>query len=220
MNESAGEVRDLVLTSDFFLPAPFCLLALLLPPLPLGAPMSTAESVKQAYNLALHMQTQTSTLLQTYVSDGAWAGGEGRRLSPSWPSPGEGSRTRLEEGSSMAPGLQGLCQLEARPQEWGHSWLAHLGQVIPSLSVLASSSAKWDADVLADLSGLSEDSKETPRESALQAHESVHDHLCPCFCEPMPWWEIQPHYLTGSSDSSRRQNYDPFLQMRELRWLF
>ena len=71
MNESAGEVRDLVLTSDFFLPAPFCLLALLLPPLPLGAPMSTAESVKQAYNLALHMQTQTSTLLQTYVSDGA-----------------------------------------------------------------------------------------------------------------------------------------------------
>uniref|UniRef100_A0AC11D2X5 Uncharacterized protein n=1 Tax=Ovis aries TaxID=9940 RepID=A0AC11D2X5_SHEEP len=29
--------------------------------------MSTAESVKQAYNLALHMQTQTSTLLQTYL---------------------------------------------------------------------------------------------------------------------------------------------------------
>nr|XP_042096621.1 cardiotrophin-2-like [Ovis aries] len=68
MNERIGrEVRDLMLTSDFFLPAPFCLLALLLPPLPLGAPMSTAESVKQAYNLALHMQTQTSTLLQTYL---------------------------------------------------------------------------------------------------------------------------------------------------------
>ena len=71
MHESPGEVRDLVLTSDFFLPAPFCLLALLLPPLPLGAPMSTAESVKQAYNLALHLQRQTSTLLQTYVSEGA-----------------------------------------------------------------------------------------------------------------------------------------------------
>ncbi|KAI4531798.1 hypothetical protein MG293_018312 [Ovis ammon polii] len=51
----------------YHLLAPFCLLALLLPPLPLGAPMSTAESVKQAYNLALHMQTQTSTLLQTYL---------------------------------------------------------------------------------------------------------------------------------------------------------
>uniref|UniRef100_A0AC11D4S7 Uncharacterized protein n=2 Tax=Ovis aries TaxID=9940 RepID=A0AC11D4S7_SHEEP len=29
--------------------------------------MSTAESVKQAYNLALHLQRQTSTLLQTYL---------------------------------------------------------------------------------------------------------------------------------------------------------
>ena len=77
MSESAGEVRDPVLTSDFSLPAPFGLLALLLPPLSLGAPMSTAESVNQAYNLALDMQMQTSTLLQTYVSDGAWAGGEG-----------------------------------------------------------------------------------------------------------------------------------------------
>ena len=66
-----------MLTSDFSLPAPFGLLALLLPPLSLGAPMSTAESVNQAYNLALDMQMQTSTLLQTYVSDGAWAGGEG-----------------------------------------------------------------------------------------------------------------------------------------------
>ena len=71
MSESAGEVRDLVLTSEFFLPAPFCLLALLLPRLSLGVPMSTAESVNQAYNLALDMQRHTSTLLQTYVSDGA-----------------------------------------------------------------------------------------------------------------------------------------------------
>ncbi|XP_027382851.1 cardiotrophin-2-like [Bos indicus x Bos taurus] len=69
MSESAGEVRDLVLTSDFSLPAPFCLLALLLPPLSLGAPMSTAESVNQAYNLALDMQRHTSTLLQTYLQD-------------------------------------------------------------------------------------------------------------------------------------------------------
>ena len=61
----------MVLTSDFFLPAPFRLLALLLPRLSLGVPMSTAESVNQAYNLALDMQRHTSTLLQTYVSDGA-----------------------------------------------------------------------------------------------------------------------------------------------------
>ncbi|MXQ89898.1 hypothetical protein E5288_WYG013909 [Bos mutus] len=47
--------------------APFCLLPLLLPPLSLGAPMSTAESVNQAYNLALDMQRHTSTLLQTYL---------------------------------------------------------------------------------------------------------------------------------------------------------
>lgn len=59
----------MVLTSGFLPASPFCLLALLLPS-PFGSPMSTAESVKQAYNLALHMQTQTSTLLQTYVSDG------------------------------------------------------------------------------------------------------------------------------------------------------
>ena len=69
MSESAGEVRDLVLTSEFFLPAPFCLLTL--PPLSLGAPTSTAESINQAYNLALDMQMQTSALLQTYVSDRA-----------------------------------------------------------------------------------------------------------------------------------------------------
>ncbi|DAA15338.1 TPA: cardiotrophin 2-like [Bos taurus] len=49
--------------------APFCLLALLLPPLSLGAPMSTAESVNQAYNLALDMQRHISTLLQTYLQD-------------------------------------------------------------------------------------------------------------------------------------------------------
>ena len=70
MSESAGEVRDLVLTSDFFLPAPFCLMTLLRSALSLGAPMSTAESITQAYNLALDMQLQTSALLQTYVSDG------------------------------------------------------------------------------------------------------------------------------------------------------
>ena len=117
----------------------------------------------------------------------------------------------------MGPGVQGLCQLETRPQECCHSWLGDLGQVIPSLSVLASSSAKWDGGrALADLSGLSE----APRGSLLQAHESVHDHFCPCVREPTPCWEIQPHYLTGSSDSSKRQNYDPFLQIRELRGLF
>ena len=69
--KSAGEVRDLVLTSDFFLPAPFCLLTLLRSALSLGAPMSTAESITQAYNLELDMQLQTSALLQTYVSDRA-----------------------------------------------------------------------------------------------------------------------------------------------------
>ncbi|XP_015315882.3 cardiotrophin-2-like [Bos taurus] len=37
--------------------------------LPLGAPMSTAESVNQAYNLALDMQRHISTLLQTYLQD-------------------------------------------------------------------------------------------------------------------------------------------------------
>ncbi|XP_061009850.1 cardiotrophin-2-like [Dama dama] len=47
--------------------APFCLLTLLLPPLSLGAPTSTAESITQAYNLALDMQMQTSALLQTYL---------------------------------------------------------------------------------------------------------------------------------------------------------
>ena len=99
MNESAGEVRDLVLTSDFFLPAPFCLLALLLPPLPLGAPMSTAESVKQAYNLALHMQTQTSTLLQTYVSDGGEQGARGGGCHPPGPALGKGA----EQGWKKAP---------------------------------------------------------------------------------------------------------------------
>ena len=84
-------------------------------------------------------------------------------------------------------------------------------------SVLDSSSAKWDGGrALAGLSGLSE----APRGSVLQALESVQDHLCPCFSEPMPCWEIQPHYLTGSSDRSKRQNYDPFLHIRELRGLF
>ena len=67
--ESACEVWDLVLTSDFFLPATFCLLTLLLPPLSLGTPTSTGESITQAYNLALNMQLHTSALLQTYVSD-------------------------------------------------------------------------------------------------------------------------------------------------------
>ncbi|XP_043771467.1 cardiotrophin-2-like [Cervus elaphus] len=88
MSEPAGEVRDLVLTSDFFLPAPFCLLTLLLPPLSLGAPMSTAESITQAYKLALNMQLQTSALLQTYLEH------QGRPFSrPGFSIPGLSLRT-------------------------------------------------------------------------------------------------------------------------------
>jgi hypothetical protein len=53
----------------FSLPAPLCLLSLLLPPLSPAAPISPAEPISQAYNLAFYMQKNTSTLLQTYVSD-------------------------------------------------------------------------------------------------------------------------------------------------------
>ncbi|XP_032461852.1 LOW QUALITY PROTEIN: cardiotrophin-2-like, partial [Phocoena sinus] len=51
----------------FLLPAALCLLALLLPPLSLGAPISPAEPISQAYSLALYMRKNTSTLLQTYL---------------------------------------------------------------------------------------------------------------------------------------------------------
>ncbi|XP_031543128.1 cardiotrophin-2 [Vicugna pacos] len=44
-----------------------CLLTLLLPLLSRGAPMSPAERITQAYNLALSMQENMSTLLQTYL---------------------------------------------------------------------------------------------------------------------------------------------------------
>ncbi|XP_054992764.1 cardiotrophin-2 [Sorex araneus] len=47
--------------------APLCVLALLLSPLSLGAPVSPAEPISQAYSLALYMQKNTSTLLQTYL---------------------------------------------------------------------------------------------------------------------------------------------------------
>ncbi|XP_005405336.1 PREDICTED: cardiotrophin-2 [Chinchilla lanigera] len=47
--------------------APLCLLSLLLPPLRLAAPLSPAEPISQAYSLALYMQKNTSTLLQTYL---------------------------------------------------------------------------------------------------------------------------------------------------------
>ena len=190
--ESAGEVRDLVLTSDFFLPAPFCLLTLLLPPLSLGTPTSTGESITQAYNLALNMQLHTSALLQTYVSDRPWAGVRGGGCPPPGPALGKGGRTRLEEASSVGPGVQRLCQLETRPQEWCHWWLGDLGQVIPSLPVLASSSAKWDVDrALADLSRLLEDSKEAPRGKFFPG-SWVFPWSPPalCFPEPMPYWEI------------------------------
>lgn len=42
---------------------------MLLPPLSPGDPISPAEPISQAYSLALYMQKNTSTLLQTYVSD-------------------------------------------------------------------------------------------------------------------------------------------------------
>ncbi|XP_065776918.1 cardiotrophin-2-like [Muntiacus reevesi] len=68
--------------------APFCLLTLLLPPLSLGAPTSTAESINQAYNLALDMQMQTSALLQTYLEH------QGTPFSdPDFSSPGLSLRT-------------------------------------------------------------------------------------------------------------------------------
>ncbi|XP_076996422.1 cardiotrophin-2 [Tamandua tetradactyla] len=51
----------------FLLPAPVCLLTLLLPPLSPAAPISPAELISQAYSLALYMQRNTSTLLQTYL---------------------------------------------------------------------------------------------------------------------------------------------------------
>ncbi|XP_022276378.1 cardiotrophin-2-like [Canis lupus familiaris] len=47
--------------------APLCLLTLLLPPPRPGAPVSPAEPISQAYSLALYMQKNTSTLLQTYL---------------------------------------------------------------------------------------------------------------------------------------------------------
>lgn len=54
----------------FLLPAFLCLLTLLLlPALDPGAPISPAKPISQAYSLALYMQKNTSTLLQTYVSD-------------------------------------------------------------------------------------------------------------------------------------------------------
>ncbi|EHB14361.1 Cardiotrophin-2 [Heterocephalus glaber] len=51
----------------FPLPAPLCLLSLLLPSPSLAAPISPAEPISQAYSLALYMQKNTSTLLQTYL---------------------------------------------------------------------------------------------------------------------------------------------------------
>ncbi|XP_017723006.1 PREDICTED: cardiotrophin-1 [Rhinopithecus bieti] len=47
--------------------AHLCLLTLLLPPLSSAAPISLAESISQAYSLALYMQKNTSMLLQTYL---------------------------------------------------------------------------------------------------------------------------------------------------------
>ncbi|XP_036990241.2 cardiotrophin-2-like, partial [Artibeus jamaicensis] len=51
----------------FLLPAPLCLLPLLLLSQSLGAPTSPAEAIGQAYSLALYMQKNTSMLLQTYL---------------------------------------------------------------------------------------------------------------------------------------------------------
>lgn len=62
-------------------PAPLGLLSLL-PPLRPAAPISPSEPISQAYSLALYMQKNTSTLLQTYVSgtgreQGSGGGGAG-----------------------------------------------------------------------------------------------------------------------------------------------
>ncbi|XP_075384247.1 cardiotrophin-2 [Tenrec ecaudatus] len=46
---------------------PLCLMTLLMPPFCPAAPISPAEPIKQAYSLALYMQKNTSTLLQTYL---------------------------------------------------------------------------------------------------------------------------------------------------------
>lgn len=59
------------------LPAPLCLVSLLLPALGLAAPVSPAEPIRQAYSLALYMQKNTSTLLHTYVSDSGLSRGLG-----------------------------------------------------------------------------------------------------------------------------------------------
>ncbi|XP_040609716.1 cardiotrophin-2 [Mesocricetus auratus] len=58
--------KDLMLTLFRPVPAPLCLLSLL-PPLSLSAPISPSEPISQAYSLALYMQKNTSTLLQTYL---------------------------------------------------------------------------------------------------------------------------------------------------------
>ncbi|XP_038204134.2 cardiotrophin-2 [Arvicola amphibius] len=58
--------RDLMLTLLCSVPAPLCLLSLL-PPLSPAAPISPSEPISQAYSLALYMQKNTSTLLQTYL---------------------------------------------------------------------------------------------------------------------------------------------------------
>ncbi|XP_041604457.1 cardiotrophin-2-like [Vulpes lagopus] len=60
--------------------APLCLLTLLLPPPRPGAPISPAEPISQAYSLALYMQKNTSTLLQTYKTDVKSGGAPGISL--------------------------------------------------------------------------------------------------------------------------------------------
>ncbi|XP_045398128.1 cardiotrophin-2-like [Lemur catta] len=58
---------DKYLLSAYYVLGPICLLMLLLPLLSPAAPISPAGPISQAYSLALYMQKNTSTLLQTYL---------------------------------------------------------------------------------------------------------------------------------------------------------
>lgn len=110
--------RDLMLTLLCSVPAPLCLLSLLLPLSP-AAPISPAEPISQAYSLALYMQKNTSTLLQTYVSDighmqGSGGGGQAEQVRETPLCEPEGvvalSLRKPKEGIG-SPGIKESCRL-------------------------------------------------------------------------------------------------------------
>ncbi|KAK2097904.1 Cardiotrophin-2 [Saguinus oedipus] len=88
------------------LPAHLCLLTLLSPPLSSAAPVSPAEPISQAYSLALYMQKNTSTLLQTYVSDkGHEQGMRGEEYCLPGPAMGRTSRLQYQGSPFSDPGF-------------------------------------------------------------------------------------------------------------------